>query len=59
METIDVLIEAIHAYEGAVVIVSHDQFFLQSVGREFWALSGGHLNVYQDLNEAKKQCYKK
>jgi ATPase subunit of ABC transporter with duplicated ATPase domains len=33
METIDVLIEAVAAFKGAIVIVSHDQFFLSRVGK--------------------------
>ena len=39
METIDVLIEAVAAFKGAIVIVSHDQFFLSRVGK------GGHVPV--------------
>eukprot|EP00045_Choanoeca_perplexa_P018243 m.283562 g.283562 ORF g.283562 m.283562 type:complete len:741 (+) comp17761_c0_seq4:123-2345(+) len=57
METIDVLIEAVAAFKGAIVIVSHDQFFLSRVGKEFWSLADGRLNVYQDLDAAKKACY--
>merc|ERR1712066_792684 len=49
METIDALIDAIKEFDGAVVIVSHDQYFLSQVATEFWSVAGGKLTVYRDI----------
>jgi len=57
METIDALIEAIKNFEGAVVIVSHDQYFLDQVATEFWSVANGKLAVYRDIKEAKAGSY--
>ncbi|KAF1791812.1 ABC-transporter extension domain [Phytophthora cactorum] len=38
METIDALIDALREYKGGVVIVSHDQHFVQSVCEELWVV---------------------
>lgn len=58
METIDVMIEAVQSFGGAVVVVSHDQFFLEHVGKQFWALKDGRLKTFQALETAKRFCYK-
>jgi ATP-binding cassette subfamily F protein 3 len=90
METIDVLIDAIKAFKGAVVrlaagvhsavscrphprppsrltshtphatlqaVVSHDQYFLSKVAKEYWALDAGRVDVYTEFEEAKRACY--
>ncbi|ETK84185.1 hypothetical protein F441_11019 [Phytophthora nicotianae CJ01A1] len=38
METIDALIDALREYKGGVVIVSHDQHFVQSMCEELWVV---------------------
>lgn len=59
-ETIDVLIEALREFKGAVVMVSHDQYFLSQVATEFWSVGQANkgVTVYHDLEEAKKATYK-
>ncbi|CAE6972288.1 ABCF3 [Symbiodinium natans] len=57
METIDALIDAIKEFHGAVVMVSHDQYFLSQVATEFWSVAGGKLSVYRDLTSAKAATY--
>merc|ERR1719362_902336 len=57
METIDALIEAIKAFQGAVVMVSHDQYFLSQVATEFWSVAGGRVRVFREMSEAKAASY--
>jgi len=57
METIDALIEAIQSFEGSVVMVSHDQYFLSKVATEFWSVAGGKVSVFRDMKEAKAATY--
>jgi ATP-binding cassette subfamily F protein 3 len=58
METIEALADAIIAFQGAVIIVSHDQYFLEKTLQEFWALdSEGNIEVLRDFDEAKEHCY--
>lgn len=58
METIDALIEAVENFEGAVVFVSHDQYFLSKVASELWAVADGAVRIFRDLEEAKQFTYK-
>merc|ERR1712056_157468 len=58
METIDALIDAIKKFEGAIVMVSHDQYFLSQCATEFWSVANGKVAVYRDINEAKAGTYK-
>jgi len=57
METIDALVEAVQNFEGSIVMVSHDQYFLSKVATEFWAVAGGRVKVYRDIAEAKAASY--
>lgn len=57
METIDALVEAIRGFKGAVVMVSHDQYFLSEVATEFWCVANGKVKVFHDIAEAKSVAY--
>merc|ERR1712151_276120 len=59
METIDALIEAIKSFQGAVIMVSHDQYFLTQVANEFWSVAAGKVSVYRDIEAAKAASYVK
>lgn len=41
------LINVIKEYKGAVVVVSHDSFFLDQVTQKTWEISNKKLNIYQ------------
>eukprot|EP00483_Globobulimina_turgida_P000965 UN00967 len=55
IETIEGLIGAISRYKGGLLIVSHDQHFLNSVAKEYWALSkkSGTIKTFHELYQAK------
>ncbi len=62
IESIEVLEETINQFEGLVLLVSHDRWFLEQTCTEYLALDGqGHQTRYADLlqwlkdrNETKK-----
>jgi len=58
LETIDALVEAIKHYDGAVVMVSHDQYFLSQVATQFWSVANQKVSVFRELAEAKAATYK-
>ncbi|SFS09940.1 ATPase components of ABC transporters with duplicated ATPase domains [Agrococcus baldri] len=45
LDSIDQLVEALAAYEGALIVVSHDAAFLERLGTtRRWAIEGGRLH---------------
>lgn len=46
MDTIDVLIDAVNRFEGAVLIISHDIYFLSRTAKVYWAIAGGNSMQY-------------
>mmetsp|Transcript_23999 Transcript_23999/g.43001 ORF Transcript_23999/g.43001 Transcript_23999/m.43001 type:complete len:782 (-) Transcript_23999:30-2375(-) len=43
LESVSALAESVQSFEGAVVCVSHDQFFVQAVANEAWVVNGGKV----------------
>lgn len=57
--TTEALIEALKEYSGAVVIVSHDQFFVSEVAEEVYAVKKGKLVLMEGgMGEYVKSCRK-
>lgn len=54
-EGIDFLIDRFNRYEGALVIVSHDRYFLDAVVHKIWELKDGELTEYCG-NYSDYQC---
>ncbi|KAL1914423.1 uncharacterized protein VTP21DRAFT_8875 [Calcarisporiella thermophila] len=48
MQTIDGLIEALGNYSGAVVLVSHDQFFVEQLAEDVYIMDNGKLVYWED-----------
>jgi len=48
LETLDSMAAALKHYEGAVLMVSHNQGFLSGFCRELWVLEDGQVNVSHD-----------
>ena len=42
----DVLLEAVSAFPGTVIFVSHDRYFIDRVATRVFEVEGGHVNVY-------------
>ncbi len=47
IESREALVEALTAYTGAVVLVSHDMHLLSLVADRLWLVSGGHVQPYE------------
>jgi len=52
-ETIDALVMAIQGFQGGVLVVSHDQYFLQAIANDFWLLNEGSITKFKDLTKAR------
>ncbi|MEO1450307.1 MAG: ABC-F family ATP-binding cassette domain-containing protein [Bacteroidota bacterium] len=46
IQSIQILVEALQAYEGTYVVVSHDRFFLQEVANKIWYIEDRQIKEY-------------
>lgn len=58
--TLDVLEESLEAFAGALVLVTHDRFMLESISTEILALDGsGGAAIYPDLDQWERARVRK
>jgi ATP-binding cassette subfamily F protein 3 len=50
LESVEALAKCVQNFEGAVICVSHDQFFVQEVANEAWVVSGGSVQKVESFN---------
>ena len=50
-----------NAFNGGVIVVSHDQHFVDSIAQEIWVVKGdGGVGVFEGtVQDYKKLCMKK
>ena len=62
LEAVAALAESVKKFQGAVICVSHDQFFVGQVANEAWVVSGGRVRQVESFsayrNEQMKQLKK-
>ncbi|PVV04126.1 hypothetical protein BB560_001381 [Smittium megazygosporum] len=59
IESIDSLAEAINAFSGGIVLVSHDFRLISQVAKELWLCEGGEINTFEgDIKEYKEKLRK-
>jgi len=51
--SMDCLIESLHVYQGAIVIVSHDERFLKELCNELWIVKNGGVQVVRCLDKSE------
>jgi len=55
IESREALVDALTAYSGAVILVSHDMHLLSMVADRLWLVKDGHVSVYdEDLQAYRK-----
>ncbi len=55
MESREALVEALTAYQGAVILVSHDMHLLSLVADQLWLVKDGAVTPYQDDLESYRK----
>ena len=51
IQSIQVLIQALRAYEGTFVVVSHDRYFLQEIANKIWYIEDREIREYPGTYE--------
>ena len=60
MGAIEALADALKAYNGGVLLVSHDQHFITSVCKEIWVIQNRKVTVFDgSFNDYKKSVVSK
>ena len=55
IESREALVEALTAYSGAVILVSHDMHLLSMVADRLWLVKDGHVKPYDDDLDAYRR----
>jgi len=55
IESREALVEALTAYSGAVILISHDMHLLSMVADRLWLVKNGHVSVWQDDLQAYRK----
>lgn len=56
LETVDALCDAVSTFEGGVLLISHDQYFLNRVAEVFWAVTPEKIRRFRKFESAKKHA---
>jgi len=57
--SIEALAESVKQFEGGVVLVSHDQFFVSQVANEVWNVGGGTVKKLESFDAYRAKILKK
>lgn len=54
MDAVDALIDGLNAYQGGVLMVSHDQWLIEATMHELWVCEGGTIDTFHGTFEEYK-----
>lgn len=55
MSSVKMLVQAINQFEGTVVLVSHDRYFIQETARQIWQIEDGEIKIFNGTyNECER-----
>eukprot|EP00929_Paragymnodinium_shiwhaense_P005165 TRINITY_DN10675_c0_g1_i1.p1 TRINITY_DN10675_c0_g1~~TRINITY_DN10675_c0_g1_i1.p1 ORF type:complete len:731 (+),score=197.83 TRINITY_DN10675_c0_g1_i1:113-2305(+) len=57
--SVEALTESVAAFDGGVVLVSHDQYFVSKVAKEVWVVADGKVVKAASFEAYRTQCMKK
>jgi ATP-binding cassette subfamily F protein 3 len=55
LESVAALAESVQEFKGAVICVSHDQFFVQAVANEAWVVNAGKVRQVESFDSYRKK----
>ena len=58
LESVAALAESVQQFKGAVICVSHDQFFVQAVANEAWVVNGGKVRKVESFEAYRNKQLK-
>jgi ATP-binding cassette subfamily F protein 3 len=59
IETVDALIDALRAYVGGVLVVTHDQHLIESLGAEIWVVENNTIKKFRGDFEEYRELWDK
>ena len=58
LEAVAALADCVEAFDGGVVVVSHDQFFVGRVAKDVWVVDGGKVTRQESFGSYTKTLKK-
>merc|ERR1712137_374359 len=58
LASVEALAESVKNFDGGVVLVSHDQYFVSQVAKEVWAVSGGTVKKLESFDAYRSSILK-
>ena len=58
MESVAALAESVKTFKGAVICVSHDQYFVNEVANEAWVVNDGKVTQVESFEAYRKKQLK-
>ena len=55
LESVEALAQALKKFEGAIIMVSHDQYFVNEVSDEAWVVNNGVVKRVSSFTDYQKK----
>ena len=59
MQSVNILIQALQQYEGTIIVVSHDRYFLDNVANKIWFIEDHKIVTYPGTYQEYDHWYSK